>query len=157
MISAKQVSLLTITGLVFVVVAVVIVIVLSQFHSTTLRLGNSIFHAQLAKDEASREKGLGGTRSLESGNAMILAFSSDNTWQIWMKGMNYPLDIVWLDKDKKVIDIVKDAPFENGELSEFTPAASARYVVELPAGTVVRDGISVGTQAYFDLNVDSIR
>ncbi len=66
--------------------------------------------------------------------------------------MKYPIDIVWLDKDKKVVYIVKNAPPESYPYENFTPKQDARYVLELPAGTVSKKSIAIGKEAMFDEN-----
>ena len=69
-----------------------------------------------------------------------------------MKDMNYPIDIVWLDKDKKIVYIVKNAPPESYPYETFVPKQDARYVLELPAGTVGPKSIVIGKEAAFDEN-----
>src|SRR6266542_6597913 len=69
----------------------------------TVHLGDGVFLAQVAKTQPTREKGLSGTTSLRSEEAMLFVYDSDGKWPIWMKDMNYPIDIIWLDKDKKVV------------------------------------------------------
>ena len=117
---------------------------------TTVRLGDGVFLTRVAKTLVEREKGLSGTRELRSDQAMLLVFDRDDKWSIWMKDMNYPLDIVWLDKDKKVVYIVKNAPPESYPYEKFVPKQEARYVLELPAGTTSKKAITIGAQAQFD-------
>ena len=76
---------------------------------TTLHLGDGVYTARVAKTQADREKGLSGTSSLGEDQAMILAYDTDGKWPVSMKGIKYSIDIIWLDKDKKVIYIVKNA------------------------------------------------
>lgn len=124
----------------------------------TLHLGDGIFTSRLARTEAEREKGLSGTHSLRDDQAMLLIYDSDDKWPIWMKDMNYPIDIIWLDKDKTVVYIVKNAPPESYPYEQFTPKEKARYVVEVPAGTVAKKKIVIGAQANFDENnVEGLR
>ncbi len=51
----------------------------------------------------------------------------------------FPIDVVWLDSGKKVVDIVKGIqPFT----PNYTPKKPAKYFVELPAGKSL--GIALG-------------
>lgn len=118
---------------------------------TTLRLGDGVFNTQVAKTDATRTKGLSGTSDLHSDRGLIFVFDSDSKWPIWMKDMNYPIDIVWLDSDKKVVYIVTNAPPDSYPDQTFTPSKDARYVIELKAGTVSQKAIKVNGQAVFDL------
>ncbi|MEO5950525.1 MAG: DUF192 domain-containing protein [Candidatus Saccharimonadales bacterium] len=117
---------------------------------TTIRIGDGIYTSQIANTEALREKGLSGTTDLRSNQALLFVFDSDRKWPIWMKDMNYPIDIVWLDKDKKVVYIVTNAPPDSYPYTIFTPNKEARYVVELPAGTAMQKAIKVDGVATFD-------
>lgn len=118
----------------------------------TVHIGDAVFTARVATTPAAREKGLSGTEPLRQDEAMLFVFDSDSKWAIWMKDMKYALDIVWLDKDKKVVYIVKNAPPESYPYEQFAPKQDARYVLELAAGTVGRKSISNSQQAMFDEN-----
>jgi uncharacterized protein len=83
---------------------------------------------------------------------MLFVYDRDDKWPIVMKGMNYPIDIVWLNKDKEVVYIVKKAPPESYPYETFIPKQDSRYVIELPSGTVDRKSIKIGKAASFDEN-----
>ena len=139
-----------IAGMMLLVVGAAVFLILSQLRpTTTLYLSDGVFDAHIALTQAAREKGLGGVASLGPRDAMILVFPSDDTWKIWMKDMQVPIDIVWLNKDKKVVYSVSNISPDNTDT--FTPDASARYVVELSAGTVASRNIKTGRAAVFDI------
>lgn len=117
----------------------------------TLRIGDGIFTAHVAATDDARQKGLGGTEPLAENEAMILAFERDARWSIWMKDVDYPLDVVWLDARQKVVHIVKNMPPSSYPESSFVPEKPARYVVEFAAGTVEKKAIRIGTVAQFDI------
>lgn len=71
-------------------------------------------------------------------------FKTDDTWGIWMKDMRIPIDIVWLDKDKKVVYIIQNAQPETPVKTVYRPPQPARYVLELPAGSVKQVAIKTG-------------
>jgi uncharacterized membrane protein (UPF0127 family) len=119
---------------------------------TTLRIGDGVFKTRVAKTSDEREKGLSGTAELHEDQALLFIFGTDGKWAMWMKDMNYPIDIVWLDKDKAVVHIVKNAPPESYPYEKFVSKDDARYVVELPAGTTDKKSIKIGGKAAFDEN-----
>lgn len=141
------------------VVAIVLVLVavaafwlwpqLAQPH-TKLRLGDGVFKARIADSPAEREKGLSGTPHLGQDQALLFIYDTDDRWSIWMKDMNFAIDIVWLDKSKKVVHIVKNAQPESYPHESFSPSGPARYVVEFVAGTVDAKKINIGDTAKFD-------
>lgn len=148
----KRVSPAIIIGAVVVlVVAAAAALILSRFQpATALYLGNGIFDAQVVSTPEAREKGLGGVESLTPKQAMIFAYPSDDAWKIWMKDMKFSIDIVWLDKDKKVVYVVKGASPDDSTSVIYTPKTTARYVVELPAGSVDTHTIQISQVAIFD-------
>jgi uncharacterized membrane protein (UPF0127 family) len=119
---------------------------------TTLHLGDGVFTARVAKTQSEREQGLSGTHSLGQDQAMILVYDQDGKWPISMKSMKYPLDIVWLNKQKEVVYIVKNATPESYPYEVFTPKDDARYIVELVAGMTAKKAIAINSVAAFDEN-----
>jgi len=148
-----------------IVVAVVVLLLAAAVYfgsslfasRTLLTIGDGVFHARLALDGPAREKGLSGVDSLQADEAMIFAFAGDDDWEIWMKDMKIPIDIVWLDKDKKVIYIAKNVSPDGGEDTRFRPKSAARYVIELPAGTVDSKAIVVGRTAVFEIDESAVK
>lgn len=119
---------------------------------TTVRIGDGVFKARVAKTEEARVKGLSDTTHLGQDQALLLVFEREGEWPIWMKDMKYPIDIVWLNKEKKVVHIVKNAPPESYPYEKFIPKRDALYIIELPAGTVTEKSIIIDSQAAFDEN-----
>lgn len=118
---------------------------------TTLYLGDGVFTASLATTPEARAKGLGGTSSLAAGHALLFAFDHDDRWSIWMKDMSYPIDVVWLDANKQVVHIVKNMRPDDYPAT-YAPQQAARYVIELPVGTVDQKAIGPHSVARFDIN-----
>jgi uncharacterized membrane protein (UPF0127 family) len=140
------------------VVGAAVFLIMSQMHSTTnLYLGDGVFDARVAKNEADRAQGLSGVTKLGPKEALIMAFPGDDTWKIWMKDMKIPIDIVWLDKDKKVVYSVKNASPDGSTDVIFTPTSPARYVVELPMGTVDQQNIRTGQAGVFDIAQEEVK
>lgn len=147
-----------ISGVVLIIIASAILLVISKFQpSVPLYLGSGAFDAKVAYTQEEREKGFGGVSNIAENEALILAFPRNNTWGIWMKDMKVSIDIIWLDSDKKVIEIVKKALPDGGATTVFTPKKDARYVIELSAGTAEAKAIRVGRTAVFDVKLEDIQ
>ena len=123
---------------------------------TTLRLGDGVFTASVAIDEASRTRGLSGTTELKPDQALIMAYPTSDKWGVGMKDMNYPIDIVWLDSNKNVVDIFQNATADSPTLIHM-PRYNADYVIELPAGTVTEKVINFDKTAVFQLNIADVK
>lgn len=82
-----------------------------------------------------RLKGLLGTKSFPAGQALIIQpCASVHTF-----GMQYAIDVVFLDATHRVVKIVS-----NMEPNRVASASRASYVVELAAGTVSRTVTAMG-------------
>ncbi len=114
-----------------------------------MHLSGARFEVTLADNQKTRTKGLSGTKVLPADHAMVFVFDYPSQWSIWMKEMNFPIDIVWLDDSKRVVHLVTNVPPESYPNKTFSPAEPARYVVEFRSGTVSQKGIKIGQEAVF--------
>lgn len=81
-----------------------------------------------------------------------MVFPYESTHGIWMKDMEIPIDILWVNSNKQVVYVVENAQPEWSTSKTMRPSEPAQYVIELPAGAVVRSTISVGDTVHFSLN-----
>lgn len=66
---------------------------------------------------------------------------------MWMKGMRFPVDIIWIDENFTISDITRDVR-PNSYPEIFTPFHPAAHVLEVNAGFALRHGISVGDTVF---------
>lgn len=138
-------------GLVLLLIGSVISYILSTFQPTLpLRIGSGMYSLWVADTNEERTKGLAGVAELKPNQGMILKYDTDSDWGIWMKDMETPIDIIWVNNQKRVVYIVKNALPELGEDVIFRPKEKARYVIELPAGSVENAGIRMHSLTTFD-------
>src|SRR3989344_1386739 len=110
-------------------------------HSTEILIGQTKVIAALADTPELREKGLSGQASLAEGEGMLFIFPKSGTYGFWMKDMRFPIDIIWIDAEKKILGIEKD--ISPGSFpTVFYPPAPASYVLEVPAGVSAFHGIT---------------
>lgn len=148
---------LLIGGVVLVIIAAAIAFMVAHFQPTTeIKLGSGVFNVRLALDDTSRTLGLSEIESLKPNEGLLMVFDTDDTWGIWMKDMKLSIDIVWLDKDKTVVYSVKNAAPELSTTKTFKSKDPARYVLELPAGSVQQFGIKAGDKAEFTIAGEDI-
>jgi hypothetical protein len=113
-----------------------------------LHAGSHQFNLQVADTESKREKGLGGRKGMAANSGMLFVFQKSNIACFWMKGMDFPLDIVWVNANKSVVGIasnVSPATYPH----QFCPKTPSRYVIELNAGAVAQAGIQKGQTLHF--------
>lgn len=100
-----------------------------QIHSQTIK-------AEVARSMSERALGLGNRESLESNRGMLFLFPDLGYPSIWMKNMNFPIDIVWL-KDSQVVDIAKEVPIPDPkelQMQTYSPKELANQVLEIKSG-----------------------
>ncbi len=106
-------------------------------------LGENQVFVTIADTPAARERGLGGRERLEENEGMLFVFQSPEPYGFWMKDMNFPIDIIWFDSNKRIVEVKERAdPLSYPEI--FTPNASAKFVLEVPAGYFSEHHLRVG-------------
>lgn len=96
-------------------------------------------HGKRASSFVERGLGLMFTSSLEPGSCLVI----DPCSSIHMFGMRYPIDVLYVGRDHQVVrmqEMLK--PWRIGPLH----TRGAKYVIELPAGTIRETNTQVGDQ-----------
>lgn len=116
--------------------------------TTTISVNSATITATVADTQAAREQGLSDTDSLAPNHGMLFIFPQPGADSIWMKNMHYPIDVLWLDGDKKVVHIVEHMKPESYPEAYQSPSP-ASYVLEVSAGFVKANHVSEGTALLF--------
>jgi uncharacterized membrane protein (UPF0127 family) len=106
-------------------------------------------YVEVARTESEHAKGLGGHTPLGERDGMLFIFEQPAAYAFWMKGMTFPLDLLWIDQGK-IVYLAPDVPAlppstPDSALPVYTPTSPARYVLEVNAGFARKHGIDVGT------------
>lgn len=113
----------------------------------SVTIGKAKFKVEVVKTAEEKEKGLAGHKPLKEDEGMLFEFPKGDGYGFWMKGMTFPIDIVWITNNK-VIYLVENAQppsteVRGNELEIFTPPSPAEYVLEVRAEGVKKYGIGV--------------
>lgn len=111
-----------------------------KYKKTVLKIDNIAFETFVADTSLLREQGLSNWSLLLPNQAMLFVFDNDGKHSFWMKDMNFPIDIVWLDKDFNIVHIERNLKPETYP-ETFVSSVLARYVLELPAGTMKENSV----------------
>lgn len=106
-------------------------------------IGSTTVQASIADSLPERIKGLSDTPYLPDGIVKLFAFGAEGEHSIWMKDMNYSIDIIWVAKAGQIVHIKQNVAPETYPES-FASPKRAWYVIETPAGFVSKSGIKVG-------------
>ena len=107
-------------------------------------LGRIPLLASIADTDAKRQLGLSNTTEIPDGVAKFFIFDTSEPWGFWMKDMNYPIDIFWLDDNGHVVHIVEEVKPDTYPDTTFAPPVPAKYVIETRAGFAKENNIRVG-------------
>jgi uncharacterized protein len=113
-----------------------------------IKTPKGIVHARVADTPQASERGLSGTVSLPKDAGMLFIFVVPGKYGFWMKDMNYPIDMVWIGADKKVLGIARDVKPESYP-EVFYPPSPMSYVLELNSGGARDHDIATGTKLVF--------
>lgn len=114
-----------------------------QYQIKQVQIGEALFDVDVAYTQAQRIQGLSGTESIGESEGLLFPFETIGKHGIWMKDMNYPIDIMWIDNEFTIVHIEeKVSPGSFPKI--FYPAQNSLYVLEVQSGAVERSGIEVG-------------
>lgn len=106
------------------------------------------FILEIADTIETRKTGLMHRETLEPRKGMLFIFEKEGKYPIWMKNMNFSLDILWLDKELKVVHIEENVPAcSQMPCKSIFPSQPASYVLETPSGTVKELSLQTGARA----------
>lgn len=112
--------------------------------------GTHTYKVEVADEKEERNKGLMNRESLEEDKGMIFVYEEEIKPAFWMKNTLIPLDMVFMDKDLKVVDyFVNVPPCEADPCAHYIPNNNAQYIVELNAGQVGKMGLQRGDIAEY--------
>jgi uncharacterized membrane protein (UPF0127 family) len=115
----------------------------------TLPSGTVLQVEVMVKDE-DRAMGLMFRPSLPKDRGMLFIFERSDFHGIWMKNCKFPIDIVWLDEERKVVHLAESVPPCKAEpCPVYSPLRRAAYVVELNAGQAKREKAVLGSTFSF--------
>lgn len=87
-------------------------------------------------------RGLSFTKDLPE-EGMLFIFEKADSYSFWMKDMNYPIDIIWIDSNKKILKIDSNVS-PNTFPQTFKPSAPILYVLETNALFAQNNKLQVG-------------
>ena len=119
-----------------------------EFPRGTIMIDDKILEVQIADTDSLRVRGLSWQNELPYNEGMLFVFDGSGTRAMWMLGMQFNLDIIWLDENSNVVAIEKNVPLcgttievvacrENGVSGD-----NAKYVLEVTAGFVDKFNIT---------------
>ncbi len=90
-----------------------------------------------------REQGLSGRSEIGDQNGMLFVFNEPDYHSIWMKDMQFAIDVVWISPDLTVVGVEKNVT-PNTYPKSFRPPKPVLYILETDVHYTDTMGIRVG-------------
>lgn len=112
------------------------------------------FFVDVADTDERRSLGLGGRDGLERERGMWFDMGGTGSATFWMRGMRFPIDIVWISNELAVTGVAERLPFPEpgtsiSALPHYSSSVPIRYVLEISAGLAEELGIGEGSAVSF--------
>lgn len=126
-----------------VLIFAVLAVYTKEVHQIRVSLGGQEIVVAVADTPALRAQGLSFRDSIKQKEGMLFVFENPEMSGFWMKDMSFPIDVIWFDEKKRIIDV-----WENADPQSYprivTPRAPAQFVLEVPAGFFAKFQLQTG-------------
>jgi uncharacterized membrane protein (UPF0127 family) len=117
---------------------------------SVVKIGNTEVQVEVAVTPEAQEQGLSGRPGLKDKEGMLFVFDAPAKHYFWMKDMNFPIDMIFLDSNSKVVYIKKNAQPESYP-DTFGGELDSKYVLEVVSGFSDIHNIQVGDSAIVNI------
>ena len=149
------------SGKLVLIISVVVILSLSLFLLLKNNLDDEIkevcvedkacFNVEIADDWTERQRGLSNRDYLLIDSGMLFTYPEGEIPGFWMKDMNFPLDIIWIDSNMNIVGIEKSLePCIPSLCPIFSPASEVMYVLEINSGLSDKYDFKDGDLISFD-------
>jgi len=132
--------------------------ILSWFHNSrsqdgqVLDINGDKLTVEVADDLQEQQLGLGYRDILGEDEGMLFIYDQAALYRFWMKGMRFPLDMIWI-RDGVIVDITRNVPVAKDPeypVNQFAPSEPANWVLEVNAGWAERHKVVVGEKVALE-------
>ncbi len=108
-----------------------------------VQIAGKVIDAWYSDTDTLRAQGLSDLPGLPENGGMFFAFEKNDLHGFWMRNMLFPIDIIWIGEDFKVVHIEKNVRPDSYP-TIFFPKRLARSVLEVSAGFTDKTGLKIG-------------
>lgn len=112
-------------------------------------IGEHTVRVELAQTTLERSRGLMFRKEMADNRGMLFVFDDDEIRSFWMKNTFIPLTIAYIDRDKRIINMLDMIPIN--EEKTYRSAGPARYALEVNQGWFAARGVRPGDHVQFEL------
>ena len=112
----------------------------------SINIAGQNLNLELAITTEQKNKGLSFRSKIEKDYGMLFVFDYPGKYSFWMKDMNFPIDMIWIGEDQRVVFIKQNASPESYP-EVYQPGkndSSAKYILEVYSGFTKDNNLKVG-------------
>lgn len=125
-----------------------------QQNQHKVTINNIDFYVELADDDNERAMGLMYRKQMDEDAGMLFIFPNSQPRAFWMKNTLIPLDILYFDNNRKLINISENTPpckNTTTRCPNYPSKRPAKYVLEINAGLSKKHGFKAGDEMVIEL------
>lgn len=109
-----------------------------------------VIKTTVAVTAADQEQGLSGVKpeDFSDDQGMLFYYLEDNEKHFWMPDTYFDLDLIYLDKELKILDIIRKLPHyigrHNPDLIPRARGVWSRHTLEMKAGSAISNKLKIG-------------
>ncbi|MCX6623845.1 MAG: DUF192 domain-containing protein [Acidobacteria bacterium] len=110
--------------------------------------------AEVMRNPLDMARGMMFRERMEAGRGMLFVHNTPGAQRYWMYQVKIPLDLVFLDSDRRVVDIAANTPpcppeKKANQCPSYGKADHVRYVLELAGGDAQKHNLKIGDELTF--------
>lgn len=116
-------------------------------------IGGHTFVLEVANDGNTRSQGLSRRQLLAENAGMLFVFETEAFHKFWMKEVHFPLDLLFISADGKIVDIQHmetESGILDADLSIYESPARVPFALEILGGKVDELGLESGMFVQFE-------
>ncbi len=114
----------------FISLILVLVLIKINFDKKYVEVNGEKIFVEVADSEEEREKGLMFMEELCENCGILFIFEEERTHSLWMKNTLIPLDMIFINSNRKVVDVLHALPCSEEPCRIYTTREKALYVLE---------------------------
>lgn len=126
---------------------------LDEFNTRTVILpGGQRIRVEVMTHPTDMMRGMMFRDSLAPDRGMLFVHGSPGNYPYWMYQVRIPLDIIWLDAKRRIVEISPNTPpclKQASECPNYGGNQKAQFVLELAGGMAERYGLKLGDTLIF--------
>ncbi len=119
----------------------------------TIFIQDKPFFAEIADTPEKQITGLMFRTRIRADYGMLFVYAEEDTRSFWMKNTLIPLDIIYLNSDRQIVDMhCSVPPCRSDPCPSYTSALPARFVLEIRGGSAKELKLKIGDKIFIPID-----